>query len=288
VLLPFTKMHGLGNDFVVIDAVTQEVNLTPEIVRHLSDRHFGIGCDQLLVVEPPQRPDVDFHYRIFNADGGEVGQCGNGARCLARFVREQKLTTKTRIRVETTTGILELAVLSDDLYQVALGVPRFAPEDIPFVVPARAPRYQLDIDGQNHGFSALSLGNPHAVLEVAAVARAPVAELGAKIGAHPCFPEGVNVGFMAVRNRHTIDLRVFERGAGETLACGSGACAAAVAGIQTDLLDSPVRVHLPGGTLTIDWAGEGQPVLLTGPAVTVYQGRIRYEPKKFRRAIPHD
>ena len=287
-LLPFTKMHGLGNDFVVIDAVTQEVNLTPEIVRHLSDRHFGIGCDQLLVVEPPQRPDVDFHYRIFNADGGEVGQCGNGARCLARFVREQKLTTKTRIRVETTTGILELAVLSDDLYQVALGVPRFAPEDIPFVVPARAPRYQLDIDGQNHGFSALSLGNPHAVLEVAAVARAPVAELGAKIGAHPCFPEGVNVGFMAVRNRHTIDLRVFERGAGETLACGSGACAAAVAGIQTDLLDSPVRVHLPGGTLTIDWAGEGQPVLLTGPAVTVYQGRIRYEPKKFRRAIPHD
>ncbi|MBK8133925.1 MAG: diaminopimelate epimerase [Gammaproteobacteria bacterium] len=287
-LLPFTKMHGLGNDFVVIDAVTQEVNLTPEIVRHLSDRHFGIGCDQLLVVEPPQRPDVDFHYRIFNADGGEVGQCGNGARCLARFVREQKLTTKTRIRVETTTGILELAVLSDDLYQVALGVPRFAPEDIPFVVPARAPRYQLDIDGQNHGFSALSLGNPHAVLEVAAVAHAPVAELGAKIGRHPNFPEGVNVGFMAVCNRHTIDLRVFERGAGETLACGSGACAAAVAGIQTDLLDSPVRVHLPGGTLTINWAGEGQPVLLTGPAVTVYQGRIRYEPKKFRRAIPHD
>jgi len=198
------------------------------------------------------------------------------------------VVVSTRIRVETTTGILELAVLSDDLYQVALGVPRFAPEDIPFVVPARAPRYQLDIDGQNHGFSALSLGNPHAVLEVAAVARAPVAELGAKIGAHPCFPEGVNVGFMAVRNRHTIDLRVFERGAGETLACGSGACAAAVAGIQTDLLDSPVRVHLPGGTLTIDWAGEGQPVLLTGPAVTVYQGRIRYEPKKFRRAIPHD
>ncbi len=286
-LLPFTKMHGLGNDFVVIDAVTQEVNLTPEIVRHLSDRHFGIGCDQLLVVEPPRRPDVDFHYRIFNADGGEVGQCGNGARCLARFVREQKLTTRTRIRVETTTGILELAVLSDDLYQVALGVPRFAPEDIPFVVPARAPRYQLDIDGQNHSFSALSLGNPHAVLEVAAVAHAPVAELGAKIGAHPCFPEGVNVGFMAVRNRHTIDLRVFERGAGETLACGSGACAAAVAGIQTDLLDSPVRVHLPGGTLTIDWAGEGQPVLLTGPAVTVYQGRIRYEPKKFRHARPH-
>ena len=264
-LLPFTKMHGLGNDFVVIDAVTQEVNVTPEMARHLSDRHFGIGCDQVLVIEPPRQPDVDFHYRIFNSDGGEVGQCGNGARCLARFVREQKLSTRSRLRVETATGILELAILSGDLYRVALGVPRFAPEEIPFVAPARAPRYQLDIDGQNHSFSALSMGNPHAVLEVAAVAHAPVAELGAKIGAHPSFPEGVNVGFMAVRNRHTIDLRVFERGAGETLACGSGACAAAVAGIQRDL----------------------QPVLLTGPAVTVYQGRIRYEPKKFRHARPH-
>lgn len=286
-LLPFTKMHGLGNDFVVIDAVTQEVDVTPEMARHLSDRHFGIGCDQVLVVEPPQQPDVDFHYRIFNADGGEVGQCGNGARCLARFVREQKLSTRARLRVETATGILELTIQRGDLYQVALGVPRFAPAEIPFLTPARAPRYALEIDGQNHSFSALSMGNPHAVLEVEAIAHAPVAELGTKIGAHPCFPEGVNVGFMAVRDRHTIDLRVFERGAGETLACGSGACAAAVAGIQRDLLDSPVRVHLPGGTLTIDWAGEGQPVLLTGPAVTVYQGRIRYEPKKFRHARPH-
>ncbi|MGE3297456.1 MAG: diaminopimelate epimerase, partial [Porticoccaceae bacterium] len=253
-LLPFTKMHGLGNDFVVIDAVTQEVNVTPEMARHLSDRHFGIGCDQVLVVEPPRQPDIDFHYRIFNADGSEVGQCGNGARCLARFVREQKLSTKARIRVETATGVLELTVQRGDLYQVVLGVPRFAPAEIPFLAPARAPHYALEIDGQNHSFSALSMGNPHAVLEVEAIAHAPVAELGAKIGAHPCFPQGVNVGFMAVRDRHSIDLRVFERGTGETLACGSGACAAAVAGIQRDLLDSPVRVHLPGGTLTIDWA----------------------------------
>ena len=286
-LMPFCKMHGLGNDFVVIDAVTQDVKVTPEMARHLSDRHFGIGCDQVLVVEPPRRPDVDFHYRIFNADGGEVGQCGNGARCLARFVHEQKLSTRTHLRVETTTGILELSALGGEHYQVALGIPHFAPERIPFLAPAQAPCYQLEIDGQNHSFSALSLGNPHAVLEVPAVAHAPVAELGAKIGAHPCFPEGVNVGFMAVRDRHAIDLRVFERGAGETLACGSGACAAAVAGIRRDLLDSPVRVHLPGGALTIDWAGAGRQVLLTGPAVTVYQGRIRYEPKKFRHARPH-
>jgi diaminopimelate epimerase len=287
VLLPFSKMHGLGNDFVVIDAVTQDVKVTPEMARHLSDRHFGIGCDQLLVVEPPRRPDVDFHYRIFNADGSEVGQCGNGARCLAKFVHEQKLSTRTHLRVETATGILELSVQSGDQYQVALGIPRFAPEQIPFLAPEQALSYPLDIDGRSYSFSALSMGNPHAVLEVAAVADAPVAELGAKIGAHPCFPEGVNVGFMAVRNRHAIDLRVFERGAGETLACGSGACAAAVAGIQRDLLDSPVRVHLPGGALTIDWAGPGRPVLLTGPAVTVYQGRIRYEPKKFRHTLPH-
>lgn len=286
-LLKFTKMHGAGNDFVVLDGVRQNLHLTPEQLRLLADRHFGVGCDQILLVEKSQNSEVDFRYRIFNADGGEVGQCGNGARCLARFVREQKLSTKSHIRVETATGILELTIQSGDLYQVALGVPRFAPEQIPFVIPARAPVYQLDIDGQNHSFSALSMGNPHAVLEVAAVAHAPVAELGAKIGVHPSFPEGVNVGFMAVRNRHAIDLRVFERGAGETLACGSGACAAAVAGIQRDLLDSPVRVHLPGGTLTIDWAGEGQPVLLTGPAVTVYQGRIRYEPKKFRHTLPH-
>ncbi|MFZ5652810.1 MAG: diaminopimelate epimerase [Pseudomonadota bacterium] len=286
-LLRFTKMHGLGNDFVVLDGVTQELAVTPEMARHLGDRHFGIGCDQLLVVEPPARPDVDFRYRIFNADGSEVAQCGNGARCLAKFVRDQKLSTKDRIRVQTGAGILELIVKGGNQYQVDMGVPRLEPAEIPLAAPARSATYRLAVDGRELEFRALSIGNPHAVLVVPEVKGAPVAELGARIGADPLFPEGVNVGFMAVLDRHRIDLRVYERGAGETLACGSGACAAAVAGILGDLLDSPVRVHLPGGALTVDWAGEGQPVFMTGPAVTVFQGRIRYEPQKFRQSLPH-
>lgn len=285
-LLRFTKMHGLGNDFVVLDGVTQELAVTPEMARHLSDRHFGIGCDQLLVVEPPQRPDVDFRYRIFNADGSEVAQCGNGARCLAKFVRDQRLSTRHSLRVETAAGVLELVAKGGNQYQVDMGAPRFEPEQIPLAAAARAPSYRLDIEGRALEFRALSLGNPHAVLLVPEVAGAPVAEIGARLGAHPWFPEGVNVGFMAIRDRHQIDLRVHERGAGETLACGSGACAAAVAGILGDLLDSPVRVNLPGGALTIDWGGEGEPVFMTGPAVTVFQGRIRYEPKKFRQGLP--
>ena len=286
--LRFTKMHGLGNDFVVLDGVTQELHVSAEMVRHLSDRHFGIGYDQLLLVEPPRQPDVDFGYRIFNADGSEVAQCGNGARCLAKFVRDQRLCLKRRIRVQTASGILELVDKGRGQYQVALGVPRLEPAAIPLAAPVRAASYPIEISGETLEFRALSLGNPHAVLLVEDVATAPVRELGARIGADPLFPEGVNVGFMAVRDRHQIDLRVFERGAGETLACGSGACAAAVAGILGELLDSPVRVNLPGGTLTIAWAGEGQPVLMTGPAVTVFQGRMRYEPNKFRQAQPHD
>lgn len=285
-LLRFTKMHGLGNDFVVLDGVTQELAVTPEMARHLSDRHFGIGCDQLLVVEPPQRPDVDFRYRIFNADGNEVAQCGNGARCLAKFVRDQRLSTRHSLRVETIAGVLELASKGGNQYQVNMGVPRLEPDEIPLAVATRAPSYHLDIEGQTLEFRALSLGNPHALLLVPEVAAAPVAEIGARLGAHPWFPEGVNVGFMAIRDRHEIDLRVHERGSGETLACGSGACAAAVAGILGDLLDSPVRVNLPGGALTVDWAGEGESVFMTGPAVTVFQGRIRYEPKKFRQGLP--
>jgi len=288
VQLRFTKMHGLGNDFVVLDGVTQALHVTAEMARHLSDRHFGIGCDQVLVVEPPERPDVDFRYRIFNADGSEVAQCGNGARCLAKFVHDQRLCLKTRIRVQTAAGILELVDKGRGQYQVALGVPNLEPAAIPLAVAARAATYALELDGDPVEFRALSLGNPHAVLMVPDVATAPVHELGPRIGADPLFPEGVNVGFMAVHDRHQIDLRVFERGAGETLACGSGACAAAVAGILGDLLDSPVRVNLPGGTLTIEWAGAGQPVLMTGPAVTVFQGRMRYEPKKFRTALRHD
>lgn len=286
-LLRFTKMHGLGNDFVVLDGVTQELAMTAELARHLSDRHFGIGCDQVLVVEPPGRPDVDFHYRIFNADGSEVAQCGNGARCLAKFVRDHRLSTSDRIRVQTGAGILELMVKGGNQYQVDMGVPRLEPAEIPFAAPARSPTYRLAAADPELEFQALSMGNPHAVLVVPAVAGAAVAELGARIGADPAFPEGVNVGFMAVLDRHRIDLRVYERGAGETLACGSGACAAAVAGILGDLLDSPVRVNLPGGALTVDWAGEGQSVFMTGPAVTVFQGRIRYEPQKFRQSPPH-
>jgi diaminopimelate epimerase len=286
VLLRFTKMHGLGNDFVVLDGVTQELTVTPEMARHLSDRHFGIGCDQVLVVEPPQRPDVDFRYRIFNADGSEVAQCGNGARCLAKFVHDQRLSGRRKLRVETSAGVLELASKGSNQYQVNMGVPRLEPDEIPLAAPARAPTYHLDIEGRALEFRALSLGNPHALLLVPEVAGAPVAEIGSRLGAHPGFPEGVNVGFMAIRDRHQIDLRVHERGSGETLACGSGACAAAVAGILGDLLDSPVRVNLPGGALTIDWAGEGESVFMTGPAVTVFQGRIRSEPKKFRQGLP--
>ena len=285
-LLRFTKMHGLGNDFVVLDGVTQELVVTPEMARHLSDRHFGIGCDQVLVVEPPQRPDVDFRYRIFNADGSEVAQCGNGARCLAKFVRDQRLSAKHSLRVETTAGVLELTGKGRNQYQVNMGVPRFEPAEIPLRTAARMPAYRLDIEDRTLEFRALSLGNPHAVLLVPEVAGAPVGEIGSRICTHPWFPEGVNVGFMAIRDRREIDLRVHERGSGETLACGSGACAAAVAGILGDLLDSPVRVNLPGGALTIDWAGEGEPVFMTGPAVTVFQGRIRYEPKKFRQGLP--
>ena len=281
-LLRFTKMHGLGNDFVVLDGVTQGLHVTAEMALHLGDRHFGIGCDQLLVVEPPEHPDVDFRYRIFNADGSEVAQCGNGARCLAKFVRDQRLSLKSRIRVQTAAGVLELVDRGRGQYQVAMGVPELEPAAIPLAAPARAATYALDIDGRPVEFRALALGNPHAVLVVEDVATAPVHELGPRIGADARFPEGVNVGFMALRDRHQIDLRVFERGAGETLACGSGACAAAVAGILGDLLDSPVQVNLPGGTLSIEWAGAGQQVLMTGPAVTVFQGRMRYEPKKFR------
>ncbi len=285
VLLRFTKMHGLGNDFVVLDGVTQELSITPEMARHLSDRHFGIGCDQVLVVEPPSTPEIDFRYRIFNSDGSEVAQCGNGARCLAKFVRDQRLSAKQRLRVETMAGVLELVNKAGNQYQVDMGIPRLAPDEIPLTDATRAATYHLDLDDQALEFRALSMGNPHAVLLVTDVGSAPVQTLGGRICTHPRFPEGVNVGFMAIHDRHEVDLRVYERGAGETLACGSGACAAAVAGILGDLLDSPVRINLPGGALTIDWAGEGKSVFLTGPAVTVFQGRIRYEPKKFRQGL---
>ncbi len=274
-LLRFTKMHGLGNDFVVIDAVTQPVTITEAIARTLGDRHFGVGCDQILVVEAPSTPDVDFNYRIFNTDGSEVSQCGNGARCFAKFVRDRRLTGKRSIRVRTAAGVLTLTVDNDNLITVAMGRPVFAPAEIPFIADHQAPEYSLEVAGQRVTLSALSMGNPHGVLRVADVHSAPVATLGPALESHPSFPQRVNVGFMAIKSRGEIDLRVYERGAGETLACGSGACAAVVAGINLGLLDNRVTTNLPGGTLTIHWQGGDSQVLMTGPATTVFQGRIR-------------
>lgn len=270
----FTKMHGIGNDFVVIDAVRQDIRLTADQVRFLADRRFGIGCDQVLLVEQPGRSDVDFRYRIFNADGSEVGQCGNGARCFARFVRDKGLTTKDTIVVETASGVITLYVEPDGQIRVNMGAPRFAPGQIPFRAEQEADRYGLEVASQAYAVGAVSMGNPHAVLQVEDMDTAPVAELGPAIEGHARFPERVNVGFMQVVDRTHIRLRVYERGAGETLACGTGACAAVVVGIRWGLLDETVQVDLPGGRLTIRWAGNGQPVWMIGPATTVYEGSI--------------
>ena len=275
--LRFSKMHGLGNDFVVIDAIRQQVDLTPARVRFLADRHFGVGCDQLLLVERAQQPGVDFRYRIFNADGGEVEQCGNGARCFVRFVREQGLTDKREIRVETKSGVITLTAADDINVTVNMGVPVFEPARIPFQSDSDALVQPLDVAGSAVPITAVSMGNPHAVQVVADVDRAPVGQQGPLIESHPRFPARVNAGFMQVVDAHHIRLRVYERGAGETLACGTGACAAVVAGIVRNLLESPVRVSTRGGELNIAWAGEGQPVLMTGPAVTVFEADIHLE-----------
>jgi diaminopimelate epimerase len=272
--LKFTKMHGLGNDFVVFDAITQSVSLTPAQVRHIADRRRGVGCDQLLLVEVSERADSQFRYRIFNADGGEVEQCGNGARCFALFVRARGLTDARRIPVYTGAGHLELVVHDDDSVTVDMGIPKLEPAEIPFEAASRAPRYSLSVDGENHEIGAVSMGNPHAVLQVEDVDNAPVAGLGASIETHPRFPARVNVGFMQIIDRSRIRLRVFERGAGETLACGTGACAAVVVGRLQGLLDDTVTIELPGGNLVVSWAGENEPVLMTGPATFVFEGTI--------------
>ncbi|MCP4636995.1 MAG: diaminopimelate epimerase [Methyloversatilis sp.] len=275
--LRFSKMHGLGNDFVVIDAIRQQVDLTPERVRFLADRHFGVGCDQLLVVERAQQPGVDFRYRIFNADGGEVEQCGNGARCFVRFVIEQGLTDKREIRVETKSGVITLSAQDDGQVTVNMGVPVFEPARIPFQSDSDAFVQPLDVAGAAVAITAVSMGNPHAVQVVADADAAPVGMQGPLIESHPRFPARVNAGFMQVVDPHHIRLRVYERGAGETLACGTGACAAVVAGIVRNLLESPVRVSTRGGELNIAWAGEGTPVFMTGPAVTVFEADIHLE-----------
>lgn len=273
--LKFTKMHGAGNDFVVIDLITQRAKLRSRDIRALADRQFGVGCDQVLLVEAPDRPDVDFRYRIFNADGGEVEQCGNGARCFARFVREKQLTAKSVITVSTAAGVIELRVRDRQQVQVDMGAPEFEPERIPFRAAARAGSYPLVIDGRELEIGALSMGNPHAVLRVDDLNSAGVETLGPMLERHPDFPQRVNVGFMQVLDTQSIQLRVYERGAGETLACGTGACAAVVYGLQRGWLQSPVTVQLPGGKLEIEWAGEGQPVLMTGPTAVVFEGSIR-------------
>ena len=272
--LRFTKMHGLGNDFVVIDATREPVELTPERVRAIADRHFGVGCDQLLVVEPPSGPAVDFRYRIFNADGGEVEQCGNGARCFVRFVYDKKLTDKADISVETRSGIISPRLREDGLVTVDMGVPVLSAAEVPFVSDSDAIVQPLEVGGDMLAITAVSMGNPHAVQVVANVDAAPVETQGPLIEHHPRFPARVNAGFVQVVDAHRIRLRVFERGSGETLACGTGACAAVVASILRELVVSPVRVETRGGELEIAWAGPGTPVLMTGPAVTVFEGEM--------------
>ena len=273
--LRFTKMEGLGNDFVVIDATRAPFALQPAEIRHLADRRFGVGCDQVLVVEPARGRGADFRYRIFNADGGEVEQCGNGARCFVVYVREHDLTDRREIRVETAGGLIVPKLEDDGEVTVDMGVPRFEPASIPFTGGSGAVVEPLDVDGTVVVISAVSMGNPHAVQVVEDVDAAPVATLGPRIERHPRFPKRVNAGFMQIVDRANIRLRVYERGAGETLACGTGACAAVVAGRRRGLLDERVRVVTRGGALTIAWAGDAAPVSMKGPARTVFEGEWR-------------
>jgi diaminopimelate epimerase len=273
--LKFTKMHGLGNDFVVLDATAQPLSLTPAQLRFIADRHFGVGCDQILQVEPARDADTDFYYRIFNADGGEVEQCGNGARCFVRYVHERGLTHKTEIRVGTSGGVIVPKLERDGQVTVDMGVPAFDPRAVPFDADKRALTYHVDVAGGLVEVSVLSMGNPHAVQIVPDVDAAPVGAQGPLIESHPRFPQRVNAGYMQVVDRHRVRLRVYERGVGETLACGTGACAAVVAGITRDVLDRErVTVETRGGELVISWAGDGKPVMMTGPAATVFDGEI--------------
>ncbi|MGD8514491.1 MAG: diaminopimelate epimerase [Granulosicoccaceae bacterium] len=272
--LRFSKMHGLGNDFVVIDAINQHVELDAARVRALADRHYGIGCDQLLVIEPPRNAGSDFFYRIYNADGSEVAQCGNGARCFARYVRDHGLINRDEIRVDTSAGAMTLYIEADGQVRVNMGLPRFEPAEIPLIASVRQPLYTLEVNDDTVQLGAVSLGNPHAVMRVDDIENAPVASLGPRLESHPAFPERANVGFMQILDRNRLRLRVFERGAGETRACGSGACAAMVIARQQDLVGDMVTVELRGGNLQIQWKGEGEPVWMTGPATQVFEGQI--------------
>ncbi len=271
-------MHGAGNDFVVIDATRTPFRPTPELLARLTDRHFGVGCDQVLVIEPASTPDVDFDYRIYNSDGSESGQCGNGSRCFARFVHDNGLSSKDIVRVRTITTVLELQRIEGGLVRVNMGVPRLEPLEIPFNASPRAALYELRLDdGAEVEFGTVNMGNPHAVIEVADVDSAAVAEIGQAVQRNRAFPESVNVGFLQIHDAGQVSLRVYERGAGETLACGTGACAAVVAGRLWGKLAESVDVRVRGGALKIEWQGEGQPVWMTGPAETVFSGEIEWQ-----------
>ncbi len=276
--IQFTKMHGLGNDFVVIDSFAQEIQLSAEQVRLIADRHFGIGCDQLLLLAPSDKEGVDVRYVIYNADGGEVSQCGNGARCAAAYLRENGLidglADGDTITAETREGIITMTLEEGDLVRVNMGVPKLAAADIPITSQEDTDQYRLDLSGTEITFSAVSMGNPHAVIVVDDVLSAPVLTVGPEIQQQTFFPEGVNVGFMQIIDSGHIKLRVYERGAGETLACGSGACAAVVAGCINSSLNQEVDVALSGGHLLINGAGQGESVWMTGPATFVYRGQI--------------
>jgi len=273
-MLGFAKMHGLGNDFMVVDGVSQQIFFSEGQIKKLADRNRGVGFDQLLLVEPPQQPDVDFHYRIFNADGREVEQCGNGARCLARFVRHLGLTWKNKIRVSTINGLMNLHILRNGLVSVEMGVPKLEPHDVPLNQSEEAESYQIEIQNKSLSFGAVSMGNPHCVITVDDVQKADVQGIGSQLERHQLFPQGANINFMQIVARDEIRLRVFERGVGETLACGSGACASAVIANIQNKTDKRVKVYLPGGHLHIEWNGRGEILKMMGPAELVYQGYI--------------
>ena len=274
-LIKFTKMHGLGNDFVVIDAVRQHINLTTDAIKTLADRNLGIGCDQVLLIEPPSDKNIDFNYRIFNCDGSEVEQCGNGARCMGRFIADQQLSGKKTVLLQTKNRIMEVTTKAKNQVTANMGEPIFTPADIPFSSQQQDKLYTIEAESKNFEIAALSIGNPHAVIQVDDIDTTAVEDIGPLIQGHDQFPESVNVGFMQIIDRQNIKLRVYERGVGETQACGSGACAAAVAAIQQDLVDSMVNLELLGGELCIEWLGEGEPILMTGPAKTVFHGKIK-------------
>ncbi len=273
--LKFTKMHGLGNDFVVIDSVSQKISLSPAKARKLADRNFGVGCDQVLIVEPPQNPYADFRYRIYNADGDEVEHCGNGVRCFALFVQQRGLCSKNKIVVETGNGLATLNVREDKQVTVDMGAPILEPGKIPIAANERQETYSLPLSDRELEINAISMGNPHAVCLVDNVDEFPVETVGPEVEAHPFFPKKVNAGFLQIESRTKAKLRVFERGVGETLACGTGACAAMVTGCQRGLLDHKATFSLRGGDLELQWDGEGHPVIMTGPATSVFSGQIK-------------